>query len=237
MLLGPGLRRIGSDLVNIYLIEAEGGLTLIDAGMPGHWSELERELKAMGRSFDDIGGVVLTHGDTDHIGFAERLRSEHGVPVHGHEADAALARGETKKKVGWGRIRPLPLLRFMVYGGRRGGLSPSPVREVSTFAGATTLDLPGAPEIVPLPGHTPGSVAVWFPSLGALMVGDALTTGHVLTGEKGPRPAPFTMDPAAALESLGNISELPARWLLPGHGAPWQGRMREAVEDVRRAAA
>ena len=50
----------------------------------------------MGRSLDDVRGVVLTHGDTDHIGFAERLRRDHGVPVYVHAADAARARGEVK---------------------------------------------------------------------------------------------------------------------------------------------
>jgi glyoxylase-like metal-dependent hydrolase (beta-lactamase superfamily II) len=235
--LAPGLRRIGSDLVNIYLIEADGGLTLIDAGMPGHWSELERELSAMGRSIDDIRGLVLTHGDTDHTGFAERLRREHGVPVYVHEADAARARGELKKEVSWGKVRVGPLLRFVAYGARRGGLRIKPVTEVQTIADGETLDLPGAPQIIHIPGHTPGSVAVWLPSVKALCVGDALTTGHVLTGEKGPRPAPFTLDPAGAMASLARIADLPAEWLLPGHGAPWRGNLSEAVEQVRREAA
>ena len=38
----------------------------------------------MGRSLDDVRGVVLTHGDTDHVGFAERLRRERGIPVYVH---------------------------------------------------------------------------------------------------------------------------------------------------------
>jgi glyoxylase-like metal-dependent hydrolase (beta-lactamase superfamily II) len=41
---------------------------------------------------------VLTHGDTDHLDFAERLRRDHGIPVFVHSADAARARGEVKVK-------------------------------------------------------------------------------------------------------------------------------------------
>ena len=41
--------------------------------------------------------MILTHGDTDHVGFAERLRRDHGVPVFAHEADAPRARGEERK--------------------------------------------------------------------------------------------------------------------------------------------
>ena len=236
MQLARGLHRIGSDLVSVHLVEDAGGLTLIDAGMPGHWGELMSELKRLGRSPADIKGVVLTHGDVDHIGFADRLRREQGVAVHVHEADAARARGEVKKDIKWGKVRVGPLVRFMVYGARRGGFRVKPLAEVRTFDGGATLDLPGAPQVFHVPGHTPGSVAVWIPSVKALFVGDALTTGHVLTGAKGPGPAPFTIDPDKAIESLSRIEDVPAEWLIPGHGAPWHGEVRQAVEEVRRAA-
>ena len=35
----------------------------------------------MGRTLADVRAVVLTHGHSDHIGFAERARREQGVPV------------------------------------------------------------------------------------------------------------------------------------------------------------
>ena len=35
-----------------------------------------------GRSLEDVRVVILTYGDTDHIGLAERLRRERGVTVH-----------------------------------------------------------------------------------------------------------------------------------------------------------
>ncbi|HEY6608419.1 MAG TPA: MBL fold metallo-hydrolase, partial [Candidatus Limnocylindria bacterium] len=70
MKLAPSLHRVGSDLVNTYLVEEEGGLTLIDTGVSGQFKDLGAELAAMGRSISDIRGVVLTHGDTDHVGFA-----------------------------------------------------------------------------------------------------------------------------------------------------------------------
>src|SRR3712207_3143913 len=93
MELRPGLHRIGNDVVAAYLVATPDGVTVVDAGLSGHWRELVAELAAMGRSVDDVRGVVLTHGDTDHLGFAERLRRDHGVPVHVHRADAARALG------------------------------------------------------------------------------------------------------------------------------------------------
>jgi glyoxylase-like metal-dependent hydrolase (beta-lactamase superfamily II) len=234
MKLAPGLHRIGSDVVNVYLVEDAAGVTIIDAGLPGHWRELERELTQLGRSLDEVRGIVLTHGDTDHIGFAERLRQQKGIPVRVHELDAARARGEVKKpNSGWGPIRVRPLLKFMWYSARHGGLRIKPVSEVMTFADGDVLDVPGSPRIIHVPGHTPGSVAVHVPAVDALFVGDAITTGNVLTGERGPRPAPFTLDPQRALESLAKVEGVQASWVLPGHGAPWRGGVAEAVRQVR----
>lgn len=237
MRLAPSLHRVGSDLVNCYLVEDAGGVTVIDTGLPGHWKEFQAELATMRRTLDDVRGVVLTHGDTDHLGFAERLRKEKGVPIYVHELDAARARGQDKSNGAWGKVRLGPLVRFLWYAGRRGGFRVPPVTDVVTFTGDEVLELPGSPVIIHLPGHTPGSVAIHVPSLDALFVGDALTTGHVLTGKKGPQPAPFTLEPEVALASLTRLEGIQASWLLPGHGAPWRGAVADALGQVRTAAA
>jgi glyoxylase-like metal-dependent hydrolase (beta-lactamase superfamily II) len=192
----------------------------------------------MGRSLADIRGVVLTHGDTDRIGFAERLRRARGVPVHVHDLDAARARGEaTDARVSWRPVRIVPLGRFLWYGMRHGGLRIPPVTEVVAVADGMTLDLPGAPRIIHVPGHSPGSVAIDVPAVDAVFVGDAMTTGHVLTGQRGPQPAPFTLEPETALASLARLEAVEATWVLPGHGPPWRGGMAEALREVRHAAA
>jgi len=236
MQLAPGLHRVGSDMVNAYLVEDDRGITLVDAGIPGQWPDLSAELASMGRSLDDIRGVVLTHGDTDHIGYAERLRRDHGIPIYVHQDDALLAQGRDKKNPGWGRVKIGPLLRFLWYAGRRGGLRVPPVTEVETFTDGATLDLPGNPQIISVPGHSPGSVAVHVPTVGALFVGDAMTTRHVLTGVIGPQPAPFTLDPARAIESLASLESIEAAWVLPGHGPAWTGGVTEAIHLIREVA-
>ncbi len=240
MRIAPSLHRLGtSSLVNSYLVADEGGVTIIDAGLPGYYGkDLPAELASMGRSLSDVKGVVLTHGDTDHVGFAERLRREHGVPVYVHAADAARARSEvTKPNSGWGPIKIRPLLGFLWYSGRRGGMRVPPMTELVTFDDDATLDLPGAPRVIPMPGHTPGSVAIHVPSVDAVFVGDAMTTRSVLTGAVGPQPAPFTLDPAGAIASLDRLAAVGATWVLPGHGDAWDGGVEEAVRRIRVVAA
>ncbi len=179
MQLAPSLHRIGNGMVNVYLIADDTGVTLIDAGIPGLWPELVAELDAMGRSLDEIRGVILTHGDSDHLGFAERLRSGYGVTIYVHDGDASQARGETKvKNPSWGKVKLGPLLSFLWYAGRRSGLSVTPIEEVTTVRDGEVLNLPGAPRIIHTPGHSPGSIAIHSAAVDALFVGDAMTTRH-----------------------------------------------------------
>lgn len=226
MELSRGLHRVGNDLVACYLVADERGVTVIDAGLSGQWDEFVAELEVMGRSITDVRALLLTHGDEDHIGFAERLRSDHGVPVWVHHADAGRARGEGKPSTGWGRFRLGPLLGFLWYTARKGGLKTSYLKEVRTLSGGEVMDLPGSPVIIPMPGHSPGSVAVHVPAVRAVFVGDALTTRNVLTGVAGPGPAPFTDDAPAAAAAWSNLYSLDVDWVLPGHGAPWRGGAR-----------
>ncbi len=235
MEITAGVRRIGNGTVNVYLVEDSGGVTVIDAGVPGYWGDLPGELAAMGRSLEDVRAVLLTHAHSDHIGFAERIRRERHVPVWVHELDAALARGEVKNpSKGMGKIRIVPLLRFLAFGLRRGALRTPFVAEVSTFGDGATLDLPGSPRVTLLPGHTPGSAALHVPSRDALFVGDAIATYAVTTGLRGPQLAPFTADFGQALESLGRLDSIEARYVLPGHGAAWTGGVAEAINEVRK---
>jgi glyoxylase-like metal-dependent hydrolase (beta-lactamase superfamily II) len=235
MQITNGVHRLGSGLVNSYLVEEAGLVTIVDAGMPGNWSDLLAELAAMGRTLDDVRAVVLTHGHSDHIGYAERARTERGLPVSVHELDAALARGEVKNPAkGGGPVR-LAVLRFFWYGLTHGGLKSVHVGEVSTFGDGVVLDVPGAPRVIHLPGHTPGSAALHVEAKDVLLAGDALSTVAVTNGSTGPMIAPYTADPAAAIVALDRLDGIEANWVLPGHGQPWTGGVAEAVRRIRAA--
>lgn len=234
MRITEGVRRVGSGMVNVYLVEEAGEVTVIDAGMAGQYRELGAELAAMGRSVEDIRAVVLTHGHSDHIGMADRIRREHRVPAWVHEADAALARGEVPNPArGFGPVRVRPLLAFLLYGLRRGGVRRPKVAEVATFGDGATLDVPGSPRVLLVPGHTPGSAALHVEAPQALFVGDAFATLAVTTGSTGPQVAPFSADAAQAVGSLDRLADIDVAFALPGHGEPWTAGMHEAIRQVR----
>jgi len=107
-----------------------------------------------------------------------------------------------------------------------------------TFTDALTLNVGNHTfNIIHMPGHTPGSIAVHVPAVDALFIGDTMTTRNVLTGVTGPKPAPFTLEPKQAMSSLARLGEVDATWVLPGHGPAWNGGVAEAVRLTLEAAA
>ena len=48
--LAEGVHRLGDDLVNFYLVEEGGRVTVVDAGIPSHRSQLESYLPTIGRT-------------------------------------------------------------------------------------------------------------------------------------------------------------------------------------------
>ena len=235
MKIAPSIHRIGNNsMINSYLVAETSGVTIIDAGVPGYYDDIPRELAAMGHTIADVRALVLTHGHSDHIGYAERLRRERGVPVWVHEADAALARGEVPNPAaGLGPTRIAPLLGFFWFGLLHGAFRTPKLLEVSTFADGATLDVPGSPRVILVPGHTPGEVALHVERHEAIFVGDSMATYAVTTGKRGPQVAPFTADPDQAVASLARLEGIDAGLVLPGHGDAWTGGIAEAVRLVR----
>jgi glyoxylase-like metal-dependent hydrolase (beta-lactamase superfamily II) len=233
--VAPRIRRLGEEIVNSYLVEDGGAVTIVDAGAPSYWSGLPDELAALGRTLADVRAIVLTHGHEDHIGFAERARVEAGIASRVHRLDATLARKEigNPARLG-GKLRLRPTVGFFWFSLRHGLARVHGLGEVETFDAGAVLDVPGSPLVIHAPGHTPGSVALHFAGHDTLFVGDALNTYSVATGWHGPQLSPFNADRAQALESLSRLEEVEATYVLPGHGAAWRQGARDAVKEARR---
>ena len=230
-----GVLRLGSSLINWYLVADDDGVLLVDAGAPRHRPQLAEGLEQFGRTIEDVRAVILTHADADHKGFAEKLREERGTPVHVHSADERLATTGKKDR----EASMLPYLRhpaaWKLIGALAAGGIPKNVSQVETFEDDAVLEVPGKPRVLHAPGHTHGCVAFHFERHGVLFVGDVLYGFGVLTGRQGPQigPRAFNASSEQALESLSRLEGIDAQVVLFGHGEPWTQGVDAAVSAAR----
>lgn len=233
------IHRCGTELVNWYLLEQEGSVTVVDAGCPGYRPQLEPALAGIGRRLEDVEAIVLTHAHIDHVGFAAALQAERGVRVLAHAEELPQATTGRAPKTEGGlapalaRYRMARRITFHLV--RNGAARPPKVAEVTTFADGEELDVPGRPRAVHTPGHSPGHCVLHVDSEGALFTGDALCGWSTVTGERGPilPPREFNVSTERARASLARIEELGADTLFFGHGDPWTGGAAAAVAEAR----
>ncbi|MDZ7689443.1 MAG: MBL fold metallo-hydrolase [Halobacteriales archaeon] len=74
------------DHVAAYLVEAEEGLILVDAGIPGDEGEqeLRDEFARLGYGFEDTDALLVTHPHVDHDGQVRAVVEESDATVYAH---------------------------------------------------------------------------------------------------------------------------------------------------------
>ena len=77
----PGVFRVGTTFVGCYAVEDGGAYTFMDTVLPGYWRQMTAFLASRNAPLSVVKAVVLTHHHPDHIGNAERLRTQAGATV------------------------------------------------------------------------------------------------------------------------------------------------------------
>ena len=232
-LVAEGIHRIplplpmdGLKAVNVYVIETEDGLTLVDGGWALDVARevLERCLRQLGAGFGDIDRFLVTHVHRDHYTMASVLAAEHGGKVSlGIEEKPALDYiHEHRWQISGGfraaltRVGAVDLAAQWSADGDRPDLASWRYPDTwlegdhAIEVGRRTL------EAVHTPGHTPGHYVFVDASAELLFAGD-----HVLptiTPSLG-FTLPAAEDPLSDfMASLTKVRALPDLRILPAHG-------------------
>jgi glyoxylase-like metal-dependent hydrolase (beta-lactamase superfamily II) len=240
--VAEGVHRIADSYTNWYLVEEDGRLTVVDAGVPSSWDSLQAALSRLHRTLGDVEAIVLTHAHFDHVGFAERARTALGVPVYVHENDVPLTAHpwrydhERPRSAYFAtQLRAAPIVATFL---RHRAFWPPPVKDVVRYENGA-LPVPGAPRVVFTPGHTLGHCALHLPDRDAVIAGDAIVTLDPYTARRGPRlvARAATADVERNLRALDPRAATGARTVLVGHGEPWTDGVEAAVAQAREAGA
>jgi glyoxylase-like metal-dependent hydrolase (beta-lactamase superfamily II) len=211
--LGPGVylfvgareeasRANGGHVANQGFIVAAEGVIVIDSGLSAAFAR--HMVGVIGaRTAKPIALVILTWPMDEAI-FGAAVFQERGAPVLAHEAAARLMAERCERCLAQRR----KALGEELMAGTR---VPRPDR---VFRGSQTLALAGRRlDLIDEDGAAaPGSIAIWDPESGVLFAGGLASFGRI------PDTGNGSLD--AWIKALGRLAALPARTVVPAHGAP-----------------
>ena len=188
----------------VYLWRDGDSVTVIDTGAPGSGAEI---LAATPR----IDRIVLTHGHVDHCGSAAELQDATGATVFAGAGDCTEIRG--------GVAMPPPVFEdweIPIHQRVSAGLPEAapPVPGLQELHDGDVLDFGGGAEVLAIPGHTDGSIAIHLPHRGVLFTGDTIAkVGTIKLGT-------FNQDRAQTVASFKRLAGLDVETACFGHGEP-----------------
>jgi glyoxylase-like metal-dependent hydrolase (beta-lactamase superfamily II) len=225
--------------VNVYLVEEEdGGLCLFDTGLgsPEAQAALEAGFQRLGRRFEEVRRIVVSHGHLDHFGNAQTIveRAGGAVPVYAHAADIEKMSASGKRfrdrmqEYGAYLVRlgvPPEGMAALAGEGIRGHELSRRIHEVRAIdEGARLRFLRFEAEVLHMPGHTRGLLCLWDAAHGVFFADDHLlekvSPNPII--ELGPDGEDGFFRPLVSyVGSVARLRALPVRCVLPGHGPPF----------------
>jgi glyoxylase-like metal-dependent hydrolase (beta-lactamase superfamily II) len=200
----------------VYAWRNEDSVTLIDTGAPGSAAEILSAVPGVDR-------IILTHGHVDHVGSAAELHEATGAPVFAGAGDADAIRTGTAVPPAVFEDWEVPIYQ-RVSVGLPDTAPPVPVdREL---VDGDVLDFGGGAEVLAIPGHTEGSIAIHLPRHGVLFTGDTIANvSIVMLGV-------FNQDRAQTVASFKRLAALDVETACFGHGEPISSCAGDRIREV-----
>ncbi|WP_297961803.1 MBL fold metallo-hydrolase [uncultured Ruminococcus sp.] len=214
---------VGGSPLSSYVLCGRNGDMLIDTGISLVYRRLAEYISGF-----DIRYIFLTHAHTDHDSNAERLRRETGAEIILGERDRELIGhfGRQPVKATSPRYRLRNVQQNLMGGMKLFSTKPyTPDIFLGSGDRYALRELGFDAEVVPLAGHTLGSLGVL--SEGVLYCGDAFTAIW-----RKPDITPHAASLAAMERSLQRMLDIAPEWLATGHGLPVE--MREARPVIKK---
>src|SRR5215212_11091731 len=149
------------------IVDEENGTALVDAGLPDQTEAISAALAEAGIGARDLGLIIFTHQDLDHVGSGAALVRQSGAWVLAHSADAPYIDGSLRP------LKPSPEMLEQRPQMRKILERLEPVAVDEQVENGTRLDLAGGTQVVFTPGHTPGHISLYLEGSKVLVTEDA----------------------------------------------------------------
>lgn len=217
--LALGENQYADRFVYSYILEGEK-ICLIDAGVKGTAPLLLDYLKQIGRSPSEISIVLLTHAHPDHIGGCLAIKNTSPAFFCAHPADKPWIEDVEKQH------RERPILNFfeLVEG-------PVPVTRELKEGDTVSWEKGKTIRVLETPGHSLGSISLFFEEEGGLFTGDAIPASGTI---------PIYVDPETSIRSIQKLKKvsgvkyLLSSWHEPVFGNPIAIAMDEGIRYIKK---
>jgi len=211
---------------HVYVIgnPASGDLSLVDAGLAGKGDYKITSLQAAGIDLKSVRRVIMTHTHFDHIGCLSEMREKlPGVELWVHALEAEpMEQGDERTIYGMDMFKSMCQMQ---YGFKPGAFRFNVNRKLQ---GGENLEIGGmAWEVIHIPGHSMGSIALYDNSRKVLIPGDVVYADYAIG-----RFDLHGANPTELKKSLLKLAKLEVDILLPGHNQIVEKVPRDYIRET-----
>jgi glyoxylase-like metal-dependent hydrolase (beta-lactamase superfamily II) len=208
-----GLHMIeGIGEAHVFVLDSDDGFILIDSGIFKRTHQLIAELEYANYEMKNLRTIVLTHCHCDHIGGVTELVRGSGANVAAHQADIPFI---TQEAIISGAYYGMMVQEQKVM--KQFGCNITRVDTV--LNDGDVIPVLGGLQVISVPGHTPGSIALYQPEKRIMFFGDVIRN-NPKKGLVVGIPEDFNYDTPQTKVDAQKLLDYPIEMALFSHGAP-----------------